>query len=107
MTTFLNYTEAGSSFVFGYLVDQKPFIPAVINFTDDPQKTELMQEIAATFNTEFEGGYPFSDSFYFAGLSVIFFFSFIVSMLFYLGALQFVVLKMGWALYITVGTTGT
>ncbi len=66
----------------------------------------MFQEIAAAFNTEFEGGYPFRDVFNFAALSVVFFFSFIVSMLFYLGALQFVVLKLGWALYITVGTTG-
>ena len=25
--TFLGFTDSGSSFVFGYLVDQKPFLP--------------------------------------------------------------------------------
>ncbi len=103
---FLGYTDEGSSFVFGYLVNQQPFIPSVINYTDQPEKTALFQEIAASLNTEFAEGYPMPDAFYFSALSVIYFFSFIVSMLFYLGVLQWIVLKLGWALYITVGTTG-
>jgi len=41
----------------------------------------------------------------FKTLSVIYFFSFCVSMLFYLGALQWVVMKLGWLLSVTVGTT--
>ena len=41
----------------------------------------------------------------FKTLSVIYFFSFCVSMLFYLGALQWVVMKLGWLLYVTMGTT--
>ena len=29
--TFLEFTDAGSSFVFGYLVNQQPFIPSRVN----------------------------------------------------------------------------
>ena len=43
--------------------------------------------------------------FMFKTLSIIYFFSFCVSMLFYLGALQWLVIKMGWLLSISVGTT--
>ena len=127
VSVFLGFADAGSSFVFGYLVNSQPFIPSVINFTDNPEKTQLMQvtsyffitnskynglssllcpqEIATALQTEYEDGYPIDDVFNFSALSVIFFFSFMVSMLFYLGALQWVVLKMGWALGATVGTT--
>ena len=48
---------------------------------------------------------PIDTIFMFKTLSVIYFFSFCVSMLFYLGALQWVVMKMGWLLYVTMGTT--
>jgi len=43
--------------------------------------------------------------FIFKTLSVIYFFSFCVSMLFYIGALQWIAMKMGWLLSVTVGTT--
>ena len=43
--------------------------------------------------------------FMFGLLSVIYFFSFCTSMLYYLGALQWVVLKLGWILSVTIGTT--
>jgi len=43
--------------------------------------------------------------FIFKALSVIYFFSFCVSMLFYVGALQFIVKKLGFILYATMGTT--
>jgi pyrimidine nucleoside transport protein len=38
-------------------------------------------------------------------LSVIYFFSFCVSMLYYYGAMQWMVQKIGWFLQVTVGTT--
>lgn len=38
-------------------------------------------------------------------LSVIFFFSFFVNILYYYGAMQWVVKKIGWLLQISVGTT--
>jgi nucleoside permease NupC len=38
-------------------------------------------------------------------LSVIFFFSFFIQMLYYYGAMQWLVAKIGWLLQITIGTT--
>merc|ERR1711962_751263 len=43
--------------------------------------------------------------FMFKVLSVIYFFNFFVQMLFYLGTMQWIVLKLGWLLQISVGTT--
>lgn len=43
--------------------------------------------------------------FAFAVLSVIFFVSFIISILYYLGAMQWIVMKMGWLLQTLIGTT--
>ncbi len=43
--------------------------------------------------------------FAFGTLCIIYFFSFCVSMLFYLGTLQWIVMKLGWLLSVTVGTT--
>ena len=47
----------------------------------------------------------FNGIFMFQVLSVIFFFSFITSMAFYLGWMQWLVLKVGWFFQITIGTT--
>merc|ERR1712038_2107599 len=38
-------------------------------------------------------------------LSTVYFFSFLVSMLFYWGVLQWLVIKIGWLLQVTIGTT--
>uniref|UniRef100_A0A1L8DEH6 Sodium/nucleoside cotransporter n=2 Tax=Nyssomyia neivai TaxID=330878 RepID=A0A1L8DEH6_9DIPT len=43
--------------------------------------------------------------FAFTVLTVIFFFSFMISILYYLGVMQFVVLKLGWLLQVCLGTT--
>lgn len=43
--------------------------------------------------------------FAFAVLSVIFFFSLMISMLYYLGIMQWVIFKMGWVLQSILGTT--
>lgn len=43
--------------------------------------------------------------FAFAVLSVIFFFSMMISMLYYLGIMQWVIFKMGWVLQSILGTT--
>lgn len=43
--------------------------------------------------------------FAFATLSVIFFFSFFISILYYLGTMQWIVLKLGWMLQAMLGTT--
>ncbi|KZS13467.1 Solute carrier family 28 member 3 [Daphnia magna] len=76
VTTFLDYTNAGSSFVYGYLV------------TDQ--------------NTS---GIALGTIFAFKILSVIFFFSFFVNILYYYGIMQWVVQKLGWLLQVSVGTT--
>ena len=95
VTTFLAFTDAGSGMVFGYLVTGKPLNMNSINQTTDIYK------IAEALNTRD----VFSMPFMFKTLSIIYFFSFCVSMMFYLGALQWLVLKMGWLLSISVGTT--
>ncbi|XP_068962048.1 sodium/nucleoside cotransporter 2 [Petaurus breviceps papuanus] len=66
---FLNYTVAGSSFVFG---------DALIN-----------------------------DVFAFQSLPIIVFFSCVMSILYYLGLMQWVIVKIAWLLQITLGTTAT
>ena len=40
--TFLEFTDAGSSFVFGYLVNQQPFIPSRVN---NSAVQNILQEI--------------------------------------------------------------
>merc|ERR1711971_565277 len=76
VSIFLDYTDVGSSFVFGYLVDQKPIRSWAVNGT--------ALEVAEQFN----------------GL-----FNFFISMLFYLGSMQWLVVKLGWLLQVTMGTT--
>jgi len=93
VSTFLDYTDAGSGFVFGYLVDQKPFLPFLLNGTANA--------VAEEVNTS--GSLKFV--FMFKVLSIIYFFNFMVSILFYLGAMRWVVVKMGWLLQMSVGTT--
>ncbi|CAG0891607.1 unnamed protein product [Cyprideis torosa] len=78
VSTFLGYTDSGSGFVYGYLVDGSPLG---------------------------EGGSPFPTIFAFKVLSVIFFFSFCINILYYYGIMQWVVIKVGWLLQISVGTT--
>nr|XP_020865061.1 sodium/nucleoside cotransporter 2 isoform X2 [Phascolarctos cinereus] len=66
---FLNYTVAGSSFVFG---------DALIN-----------------------------DVFAFQSLPIIVFFSCVMSIFYYLGLVQWIIVKIAWILQITLGTTAT
>jgi len=93
VSTFLDYTDAGSGFVFGYLVDQKPFLPFLLNGTAN----SVAEDINSSGSMKFV--------FMFKVLSIIYFFNFMVSILFYLGAMRWVVVKMGWLLQISVGTT--
>lgn len=91
VSTFLDYTDVGSGFVFGYLVDQKPIRTWAVNGT--------ALEVAEQFN----GNFHFV--FFFKVLSIIYFFNFFISMLFYLGAMQWLVVKLGWLLQVSIGTT--
>ncbi|XP_062998714.1 sodium/nucleoside cotransporter 2 [Elgaria multicarinata webbii] len=67
--TFLNYTTAGSSFVFGETLIQEAFA--------------------------------------FQALPIIVFFSCVMSILYYLGVMQFIILKLSWLLQISMGTAAT
>ena len=90
VTTFLGFTDAGSGMVYGFLTTGfKIPDPNKINMTN-PEEIQFI---------EYPGVFAFQT------LSVIYFFSFFVSMLFYLGVLQWVVMKLGWLLSISVGTT--
>ena len=97
VTTFLAFTDAGSGMVFGYLVTGKPLNPMALSLNDTPEYIPIVEAL--------NSGDVFSMPFMFKTLSIIYFFSFCVSMMFYLGALQWLVLKMGWLLSISVGTT--
>ncbi|NXC38563.1 S28A1 protein, partial [Penelope pileata] len=66
---FLDYTKAGSGFVFG---------------------NALIEEVFA-----------------FQSLPIIVFFSCVMSVLYYLGAMQWVILKISWVLQVSLGTTPT
>ena len=91
---FLDYTDAGSGFVFGYLVTQKPFYPSALN-------DSMSQSVAEDINNSSGIGFVFM----FKILSIIYFFNFMVSILFYLGTMNWIVSKMGWFLQMTIGTT--
>jgi len=93
--TFLGFTDAGSSFVFGYLVNQQPFLPKLLN------NGSIEQQVAESINV----AHAVSSVVVFKALSTVYFFSFLVSMLFYWGALQWLVVKIGWLLQVTIGTT--
>ncbi|XP_055518582.1 sodium/nucleoside cotransporter 1 [Leucoraja erinacea] len=67
--TFLNYTTAGSSFIFG---------------------DQLIDGIFA-----------------FQALPIVVFFSSVMSILYYIGAMQWIILKIAWLMQITMGTSAT
>lgn len=110
VSTFLGYTDAGSEMVYGYLITDRPFIPGNFHIQAaegqpvpaDLEKTGRTILSAINDSKAFGGG---GNPFMFKVLSLIFFLSFFVSMLYYWGVLQFIVLKLGWLLYVTVGTT--
>ena len=90
ITSFLAFTDAGSGFVFGYLVNQQPF-----NAMTAPNGSVTRDVITDINNFKSTNGV-----FYFKVLSVIYFFSFCVSMLFYMGAMQWLIGKIGWILQV-------
>uniref|UniRef100_A0A3B4C2V2 Sodium/nucleoside cotransporter n=1 Tax=Pygocentrus nattereri TaxID=42514 RepID=A0A3B4C2V2_PYGNA len=67
--TFLNYTQAGTSFVFGGLVEAGIFA--------------------------------------FQALPIVIFFSSVMSVLYFLGVMQWVIIKISWIMQITMGTSPT
>eukprot|EP00095_Tigriopus_kingsejongensis_P010304 maker-scaffold148_size310697-snap-gene-1.22 protein:Tk10304 transcript:maker-scaffold148_size310697-snap-gene-1.22-mRNA-1 annotation:"hypothetical protein DAPPUDRAFT_22032" len=95
VSALLAFTDKGSGFVFGYLVTQDPVnLGALGNGSVSHQVfSEIYQDGALGF------------VFMFKVLSVIYFLSFLVSMLFHIGAMQWLVSRIGWVLQVTVGTT--
>ena len=89
--TFLNFTYEGATFVFGFLATGQLFIPEAYNNADNPNLTETVQDILRDINNNGVVGVPF----FFGPLSIIYFVSFFVSMLYYWGTLQFIVQKIG------------
>ncbi|XP_034951722.1 solute carrier family 28 member 3-like [Chelonus insularis] len=72
---------------------------------------QCMAEKVATFLAFAKDGSSFvfseqlSGIFAFSVLPVIFFFSFMIQILYYLGAMQWIILKLGWLLHVVMGTT--
>jgi len=93
--SFLDYSEFGSEMIYGFLATGVIGDPNLLNKTD----TEGIAAVNAV-NLAYTGS-----GMMFRILSLIYFLSFFVSMLYYLGVLQFVVIKLGWLLSSTVGTT--
>ena len=88
----LTYTDVGSGFVYGYLVNQKPFNLEGVDNSSEVYETMSFINDSGAFNSVFA----------FRILSVIFFFSFMVSMLFHLGAMQWMIGKIGWMLKVRI-----
>ncbi|CAG2178005.1 unnamed protein product, partial [Oppiella nova] len=86
VTTFLDFTDSGSGFVFSYLVSGK-LEGAFDNVTVNGQSTTLHLPTQASV------------------MPVVIFFSFFVSILYFYGVMQILVQKVGWFLQVTVGTT--
>ena len=76
--------------MFGYLVDQKPVNLAALN--ESGVAHQVFSEVYSTF--------AFNSVFYFKVLSVIYFFAFLVAIVFHLGAIQWLVEKLGWLLQV-------
>ena len=88
--TFLDYTYQGAGFVFSYLASGKPFQPDRY-FNWDQNVTDTVRTILGEINDQGVVPLPF----FFGPLSIVYFVSFFVSMLYYWGTLQFIVKKIG------------
>jgi len=105
--TFLGFSDYGSSMIYGYLVTDTvthtamPFTPGAYTGPEQEQVPAILEAINQSGAFGGGGG----SGMMFQILSLIYFLSFFVSMLYYLGVLQFIVAKLGWLLSVTVGTT--
>ena len=89
VTSFLDFTDSGSGFVYGYLVNQSPFNLGIYPKNETSGVAyQVMAEINNGINVDGVTRKPLNSVFVFKILSVIFFFSFMVSMLFHLGTMQ-------------------
>ena len=92
---FLEFTNEGSSFVFGYLVTQNLFNENVFN----------NNSVAFNVTSEVNAKKAVPSVVVFSALSVIYFFSFIVNILFHFGIIQCLTEKIGSVLKFTIGTS--
>ena len=92
---FLSFTDVGSAFIYGHLITQKPFLP-------DRLPNDSIAFNVTTMINEYQAAPVVV---VFKALSVIYFFSFVINMLFYLGYVQQITLKIGFLLRKTVGTS--
>ncbi len=92
---FLGFTDEGSKFLYGYLVDQTPF------------DVEQLANSSLAFNvtSEINAAKAVFPSVMFKSLSNLYFFSFVVAILAYLGVIQWITIKVGEFLQLTIGTT--
>ena len=93
--TFLSFTDVGSAFIYGPLITRKPFLPQLL-----PNDS-----IAFNVTTMINEHQAAPVVVVFKALSVIYFFSFVINMLFYLGYVQSITLKLGFLLSKTIGTS--
>ena len=85
----MDFTDSGSGFVYGYLVNQSPFNLGIYPKNETSGVAyQVMAEINNGINVDGATRKPLNSVFVFKILSVIFFFSFMVSMLFHLGTMQ-------------------
>lgn len=89
----MEYTDAGSGFLYGYLgsKEKPPF-----DLRAFPNKTSVAFEVISAINKS----HSMNTVFIFKSLSVLYFVSFMLSMLFYLGAMQWIIGKVGWVLQV-------
>ena len=79
VTSFLDFTDSGSAFVYGYLVNQMPFNVGIYGNNTSGTAYNVMKEINDGIVVNGEIQHPLNTVFVFKILSVIFFFSFMVS----------------------------
>ncbi|CAG0893810.1 unnamed protein product, partial [Darwinula stevensoni] len=102
VTNFLAYTDKGTEFVYGFIVTG-----STLNMTNGTDWFEAPIDVGVSlaFKLLTPSRWKRDVSHALQVLPVIFFFSFCIQILFYYGAMQWVVLKIGWLLQVTIGTT--
>ena len=91
----MEYTDAGSGFLYGYL-GSKDKVPYDLRSISN--KTSLAFEVMEAINKS----QAMNTVFIFKSLSVLYFVSFFLSMFFYLGAMQWIIGKVGWVLQVII-----
>ena len=85
VVAFLSFTDAGSAFVYGYLVTGQVFKLSALN------ESSVAYGVAKDINESGATNFML----FFKVFSTVYFFSFVASILFHLGAMQWMVAKLG------------